>query len=278
MAAQPASDGDRSGFTGRDIFRRVAAQRAQRYLDPGPDLGSLGVARYRLENARLFIGYARIPPANLDAALDRVDAYVRARGLRAVWTLFREMSSEPDLLERILPARGYTLDERLILMARRGALEQRVNPAVTVAPITAFTAMRAYERGSRGAFYDDPTPDESLVTARASERLRQQDNGWFRYYAASLGATIAGGLYVSLWEDVPTIMGVYTVDHARRRGVATAALKRAVDDLRQGRHDTYCLFVKVGNPAARLYEDLGFCSLGVETTYIQDNQRNPDAR
>lgn len=269
MAAQTAHGGDETGFSARALYERIVNQRAQRFLDPGPDLGLLGEARYRLENARLLIAFARIPSANLDAALDRVDAYVRARGLRAVWTINRDRFSDLDPLERFLPARGYTLDERLVLMARQGALDRPVNPAVTVAPITSFSAMRAYEYGSRGAFYDDPIPDDGMVAARASERLRQQDNGWFRYYSATLDATIVGGLYVSLWENVPTIMGVYTVDGSQRRGVATAALKHVIDDLRMSGHDTYCLFVKIGNPAARLYEELGFRSLGVEASYLQ---------
>lgn len=271
MAAQTAHDDDDADFVPHAIYQRIATQRAQRYLDPGPDLGSLGAARYRLETARLLIAYARIPPANLPVAVDRVDAYVHARGLRAVWTVNRDQESEPDPLERLLPVRGYTLDERLNLMARQDALDLRVNPAVTVTPITSFSAMRAYEYGSRGAFYDDPAPDEGMVAARASERLRQQENGWFRYYIATLDSVNAGGLYVSLWEDVPTIMGVYTTEHARRHGVATATLKRVIDDLRASGHSAYCLFVKEGNPAARLYEDLGFRSLGLEASYIQNS-------
>ncbi|HEY7850885.1 MAG TPA: GNAT family N-acetyltransferase, partial [Ktedonobacterales bacterium] len=242
MAARTAHDADDAPSFDRDIVRRIIAQRAQRYLDPGPDLGTLGDARYRLESDRLLIGFARIPLANLDTSCARIASFARARNLRAIWIVMSDLSGPPDVLERALPAHAYVLDERLILMARQGALNLRPNPAVAVSPITTFAAMRAYEYGSRRAFYDDPTPDEHLVAARASERLRQQDNGWFRYYAATLDATIVGGLYISLWEDVPTIMGVYTSDAAQRQGVASAAINCAIDEIRRGGRDAYCLF------------------------------------
>ena len=268
MAAQTAHEGNEAHSFGHGAFRRISDQRAQRYLDPGPELGALGAARYRLESDRLLIAYAQIPPASLHEAIGRVDRFVQARDLRAIWTIMSESIAPPSPLERALIAHDYRLEERLILMARQGTLTARPNPSVTITPITTFSAMRTYEHGSRRAFYNDPTPDESVVAARAGERLRQQDSGWFRYYAASLDATIVGGLYVSLWEDVPTIMGVYTHDSAQRRGAATAAIQRAIDDLGRSGHDTYCLFVKDGNPAERLYAELGFRRLGAESSYL----------
>lgn len=259
------------GFPARDLLRRILAQRAQRFTDPGPELTPHGEARYRLEGARLIVGYSQIPAINLSVAINRVIEYVRARGLGAVWNV---TSNQPDIepLTRALVAHGFAFDERLILMARRGPLSAPVNPAITVAPVTNFSAMRQYEYGSRGAFYNDPTPADSMVMARASERWRQQEErGWFRYYTASVCGTIVGGLYVSRWEDAPTLMGVYTLDSARRQGVATATLTRAIDDLLAAGHDAYCLYVKDGNPARSLYEELGFKALGYEETYLLEN-------
>lgn len=261
-------DRDKGSLPATDLLRRILAQRAQRFSDPGPELGPLGVARFRLEATRLVVAFADIPANALSEAITRVVQHVRARGLGAVWSVTNDQPDRESLTGALV-AHGFKLDERLILMARRGPLSAPLNPAISVSPVTSFAAMRQYEYGSRGAFYDDPTPEESLVTARASERWRQQEErGWFRYYTASLGATIVGGLYISRWEEAPTIMGVYTLASVRRQGVATAALTRAIDDLLAAGRDAYCLYVKDGNPARRLYEELSFRALGFEENYV----------
>ncbi|HEV8194437.1 MAG TPA: GNAT family N-acetyltransferase, partial [Ktedonobacterales bacterium] len=89
-----------------------------------------------------------------------------------------------------------------------------------------------------------------------------------RYYQAQLHGKVVGGCYVSLFEDVPTLLGVYTLPEARRNGVATAMLTRAVEDSIRTGHQTCCLFVKHGNPAEHLYRQLGFVPLVDEQTYV----------
>ena len=267
MAVTEASGGEGGTLPARDILRRIMAQRAQRYTDIGPDLTPFGSARFRMDGARLLIAYATVHPDHAGAAVERVVNHARLRGLRAVWTIMSDASDE-EALGDALRAYGFTLDERLILMARQHELGVRANPDVSIRPITAWSAMWAYERGSRRAFYNDLTPDDGFITARARERWRQQEMGWYRYYAASLDNHIVGGLYVSLWEDVPTLMGVYTLDTAQRRGVATAAIAYAVHDLARTGRNTYCLYVKDDNPAQILYRELGFQALNTEETYI----------
>jgi ribosomal protein S18 acetylase RimI-like enzyme len=266
VAVTEARGSEGGNLPARDILRRITAQRAQRYTDVGPDLMPFGSARFRLDGARLLVAYASVAPDQANGAVERVASYTRLRGLRAIWTLMSE-EPEDEALRVALRAQGFVLDERLILMARQGEMRVRVNPLVSVSPITAWPAMWAYARGSRQAFYNDPSPDDDLVTARARERWRQQDMGWYRYYAASLDNHIVGGLYVSMWEDVPTIMGVYTLDTVQRRGVATTAIAFAVHDLMQVGRNTYCLYVKDDNPAQRLYRALGFQTLAIEETY-----------
>ncbi|HEX9036341.1 MAG TPA: GNAT family N-acetyltransferase [Ktedonobacterales bacterium] len=271
MAARVTGIPDGGNVPWSNIEERIVFQRAQRYTDTGPDLRPLGSARFRHEGGRLFVAFAQIPPAQLGASIDRVAAYARSRGMRVQWTLTRTLASVDSPSAHALMAHGFALDERLILMARQGTLDVPRSRQVSIAPIGAFAEMKAYENGSRRSFYGDRIPDDAMVIARASERWRQQEMGWFRYYIARIGDTEVGGLYVSLWEDVPTLMGVYTIETARSQGVATTAIQHAVSELVASGRDSYCLYVKDGNPAERLYNNLGFRKLHVEETYFLDN-------
>lgn len=267
MTVSEATGGEGGEFPARDILRRITAQRAQRYTDVGPDLTPFGAARFRFDGARVLIAYATATPNQVNGAVERVVSYARLRGLRVVWSIMSEPPGD-DALAGALRAHSFALDERLMLMARQGELHARINPRVSIRPIASWSAMWAYERGSRRAFYGDAAPDDDLVTARARERWRQQEMGWYRYYAASLDNHIVGGLYVSVWEDVPTLMGVYTLDTAQGQGVATTAITYAIHELAQAGRNTYCLHVKDDNPAQLLYRALGFQTLATEETYI----------
>lgn len=264
MATTEASDAQEC-LPFHDILRRIESQRAQRYTDAGPDMSPFGAVRFRHEGSRLIVAYARFVTGATNDAVDHVIAYARNAGSRIVWNV---TNTTEATLPTALITRGFALDERLTLMARQGELRARLNPTVTISPITTWSTMWAYEHGSRRSFYDDSTPDTAIVTARASERWRQQQMGWYRYYAASLDGQLVGGAYVSMWEDVPTLMGVYTLENARKHGVATSTLAQVISDLVAAGKDTYCLYVKEGNPARRLYEELGFHAIGVEETYI----------
>jgi GNAT superfamily N-acetyltransferase len=222
-----------------------------------------------MDGPRLLIAYAASTPNFASDAVARVVGYARLRGLRPTWTVTPEIAGE-EALPDALRAHGFALDERLILMARQSELRARANPAISISPITTWPIMIAYERGSRRSFYNELNPEDGLVTARARERWRQQDMGWYRYYAATLDNHLIGGLYISLWEEVPTLMGVYTLDTARRQGVATAAMAYAIHDLIQTGRNTYCLYVKDDNPARFLYRRLGFQTLTAEETYTLD--------
>jgi ribosomal protein S18 acetylase RimI-like enzyme len=265
MAITEANDGGERRPT-RATLQRIVAQRAQRYTDIGPDLTPLGSARFRQEGSRLLIAYAQLPLDTMSEAIRRIVSYSSLRGMRAIWTVVPEVAGE-EALPKALLAHSFTLDERLILMAREGELHAQINPSVSISRIETWSAMWAYEHGSRRSFYNEQSPEEGMVTARARERWRQQEMGWYRYYAALLDNQIVGGLYVSMWEDVPTLMGVYTLQTARRHGVATTAIARAIHDLIETGRDTYCLYVKEDNPAQRLYNSLGFHTLSIEETY-----------
>lgn len=250
----------------QDITRRVLSQRMNRYPDAGPDLGAAGMARYRQEVGRLRVAFAKIRQGHARDAVARVQGYGRYRGAEVQWIVVPRRAGEEELPEALTEA-GFTLLEDLLLMAHEGPIHPSPSRAITVTVIESPDVMWQYEYGSRQAFYDDEQPSEAMVSQRARDRWREQEHGWCRYYQATLGGRMVGGCYVSLFEEIPTILGVYTVPWARRRGVARALLTRTVGDLVRSGRWTCCLFVKHGNPAELLYRRLGFAGLTDERTY-----------
>jgi ribosomal protein S18 acetylase RimI-like enzyme len=112
-----------------------------------------------------------------------------------------------------------------------------------------------------------------MVASRAADRWRQQTQGWYRYYLALLNGRIVGGCYVTLWEDIPTLMGVYTIAEARGVGVATSLLHHVTREITRSGRDPYCLYVKDDNPAQTLYQKLGFRRLSTDETYLSSPER-----
>lgn len=250
----------------KDIAERVLAQRTNRYMDAGPSLAPWGGARFRMEGGRIRVGYAFARPGAAHQVVERVLRFARDRRMHVQWMVTPERPGEEELVAA-LTAAGFLPIECLLLMAHQGCLTAPFNPRVTVLPIATWHEMWRYEHISRQCFYDDPRPSDALVGQRASERWREQEHGWCRYFQAYLDGTLAGGCYVSLYEDVPTIMGVCTLPQARQQGVATALLARTVESVMSPTNDTTCLFVEVGNPAENLYRSLGFVPLLRTDTY-----------
>lgn len=251
----------------QDLLRRILTQRMSRYPDIGPNLGPGATARFRNEGLRLRVGFASIPTSGIASAISAAQTTARHRGQDLYWVTVPDRPGEEDIGPALLAA-GFSLAESLLLMAHEDAIVAAPNPEVAVSPIASWQAMYDYEYGSQQTFFDEAQPSPVTVMQRARDRWREQEHGWCRYYKALLGPSMVGGCYVSLFEDVPTIMGVYTLPPARHRGVATALLARTIEDLvRQGRAHT-CLFVRHGNPAERLYRQLGFVGLATENAYV----------
>jgi len=274
------------------VTRRILEQRLRRYTDTGPDLSPFGSARFRRDGILLRVAYAVAHPGMAGPLVDRVLRYARLRGMRVQWVVVPQQSGEGELAPALASAR-FRLAEQLLLMAHAGPIAAPINPAVVITPITRWDEMVAYEDGNRQAFFDEMTAAMGDVAMRARQRWQEQERGWCRYYVASLGNGIIGGCYITSFEEIPTIMGVYTLDGARRQGVATALLARVIADTLSARRpaqpvptslaaslafvqpmslrpDLCCLFVKHGNPAERLYRQLGFVPLVDELTFDWD--------
>ena len=249
-----------------EIVRRILSQRSERYTDPGPPLAPAGTARFRMERSRLRVAYATANPGQAGELVNAVLRYVRPRRIQVHWNVVPSRPGEEELGPALCAAR-FAVIENLLLMAHKGPITAGVNPRVQVALISTWQAMWNYEYGSRRSFYNDPLPSDALVGQRASDRWREQERGWCRYYAAYYNGAQVGGCYVSLWEEIPTLMGVYTLPEARQRGVATALLVRSVAESIRTDQDITCLYVERGNPAERLYRALEFVPLLDTQTY-----------
>jgi GNAT superfamily N-acetyltransferase len=249
-----------------DIIRRVLIQRTERYTDSGPLLPPATSARFRLESSRLRVAYATAPNGESMALVRAILRYAQPRRLQVHWTVVPATPGDGELIPSLLASR-FELIENLLLMAHEGPLEAPMPGHVWIAPITTWEGVWNYEVGSRRCFYDDPHPTDERVRHRASDRWREIERGWCRYYAAVVNGMQVGGCYVSLFEDIPTIMGVYTLPEARNQGIATALLIRTVRDIIRPGNEVVCLYVEHGNPAERLYRQLGFAPLIDTHTY-----------
>lgn len=251
----------------QEIARRILFQRTERYTDSGPLLGQTGSARFRVENARLRVAYAVARPGQARELVLAVMRYARSRGLQVQWSVVPQLPGE-EALPNNLFTEGFRRTENLLLMAHEGPIKAVLDRGVVVVPISSWQAMWLYEHGSRRSFYDDPRPSDALVGQRASERWREQERGWCRYFAAVVGGEQVGGCYVSLYEDIPTVMGVYTLAEYRGRGVATTLLAHAVHSVLRPGNPFVCLYVEHGNPAERLYRRLEFVPLLDTQTFV----------
>jgi GNAT superfamily N-acetyltransferase len=253
-------------MSGQDIAQHILQQRMARYDDRGPDLRPAGVARFRFDDGRMRIAFAQVARGQARLAVDLAQHYARTHALYTQWVVTPQRVGEQELPAALTAAR-FQLSEHLLLMAHRGEAPAPEQSVAAIEPISTWQAMWAYEYGSRQAFQDDPAPTHSAVTQRARERWRDQEYGWCDYYAATMSGVPVAGLYVTRYEEIPTIMGVYTTMTARGQGVATALLSHVVTELARDGRPVCCLFVRHGNPAERVYRRMGFFPLADEDTY-----------
>jgi GNAT superfamily N-acetyltransferase len=251
----------------KDLAERVLAQRMNRFMDAGPSLEPYGSARFHVEGGRLRVAYAMAHSGRTESLVERVLRFARERQMQVQWTVVPARRGEEDLCAA-LEQTGFEAIEHLKLMGHQGLIAAKLNPNIVVYPINSLQEMWQYEQISRLCFYDDAHPSNALLRQRALERWREQQQGWCRYFQAFVGNQLAGGCYVSAYEDVPTIMGVCTLPEARRQGVATALLTAAVHSAMMSGDDQTCLFVERGNPAENLYREVGFFPLVETHTYL----------
>jgi ribosomal-protein-alanine N-acetyltransferase len=87
--------------------------------------------------------------------------------------------------------------------------------------------------------------------------------------------TLVGYLVLSRYVDAWHVMNVAVAPDWRRRGIATALLRRLLDDTGHDAQRGYTLEVRVSNVGAiALYERFGFKPKGVRRGYYTDNRED----
>jgi ribosomal-protein-alanine N-acetyltransferase len=85
---------------------------------------------------------------------------------------------------------------------------------------------------------------------------------------------LAGYLIISRYVDAWHVMNIAVAPQFRRRGIATALLRKFFEQTEDGRRG-YTLEVRVSNAGAvKLYERLGFTARGTRRGYYTDNRED----
>lgn len=157
----------------------------------------------------------------------------------------------PRTLGRRLRARGLRWDERSVVMAYRG------DPGVV--PVASEVQVQAAREGDVTTFVDLHVGAKPVLRrlSRASMLAGLLDSRQ-RFYLARLGGEPAGVAHVLCDGETAGIYALSTRRTLRRRGVATALLRRAIGDASDAGAGAIGLRTAARNPARKLFESLGF--------------------
>lgn len=104
-----------------------------------------------------------------------------------------------------------------------------------------------------------------------AEIKRRVDSGTVVYLVARIGGKMAGYLDFELHEDHAKILGVAVLKESRNKGVGTALVKHAVEDIQKRNYTRAYLFVAKDNlEAQKIYAKAGFVCAGQIPKKIND--------
>ena len=104
--------------------------------------------------------------------------------------------------------------------------------------------------------------DDETVAAKEIEAATSGHYGEFFPTASKVIVDASGtpisAILVTMFEDDPTILIVFTAKGHSRRGYAESLIRSAANELLSIGHQKLALFVSSDNPATNLYQRLGF--------------------
>lgn len=206
-------------------------------------------------NNRAILG--DVPAAEADATLTALVRHFETRAATPR-VLLTPLARPADWPERLIRAGFIETDEREVFLTLLDSAEIPVVPDVTVAPAATPADLDRVVAVQHTGFGGAPD-DLAQTQRRTHEHLARRDQPWpLRSYLALLDGEPAGGATARFGKDLTGIYGVATLDHARRRGVATALLARILADARAAGHDLVFLSAQSGSYAEGYYQRLGF--------------------
>jgi GNAT superfamily N-acetyltransferase len=188
---------------------------------------------------------------DVEAAIDEVEAWYRARGLRSQFRICEGAAAPADIAQR-LEARDYTMHTPTLVMTRLLADAPNQRPSnITLTPnaagafdqvFSATDASAADIAERRAIIARAPTPKAHAVAAVNGEPV-------------AVGMCVITGAYAG-------VMAMRTLEKARRHGAARAIVDALLSWARDAGAQTAHLQVEAQNtPAIALYEHAGFTTL-----------------
>ncbi len=197
-----------------------------------------------------FAGRIRSDDASVDRLIDKVSAWLNARGVAPHFRV--SPLTRPSDLARRLIRRGFVQTEtetQMILAAQD--IEPPSGPLVSIEQIEMDEIGRwaALQQRGFGAAAASPL---AIDLARAAVAF----SGIKPFLARLEGVAVGAGMLIA-WDGVFGIYGVATVPEARRQGVGTALVREMIRWARARGDAPICLQVETGSETQRWYERLG---------------------
>lgn len=245
-------------------IRLLRQRRAHWFLgDTGPSLPVGASARWRITPhdphgwQSNMVGFIESPPVLLEQVLATAVAFFGEHNADT-WVDLDEGSllwGHPDLLR----ARGFVLVDNWDVMLCR---ELQPGPDHSVVLVDAVTAEQIRDVAWVGeqVEHSEPMTRYDLAVHRRFERYWNEYRHWqTEFVLATLDGRPVGAARLTD-EQLPVVVGVATVPHARGRGVATAVTAyltaRALE-----RKGAAALYVERDSEAHRIYRRLGYVPL-----------------
>lgn len=211
-----------------------------------------------------------------DDDLDAIDDFYDERGVAGQVEL---CPLAPATLAKRLNERGYVLhgfeNELGRSLGTNGSAVALPEPVGFEIAETAGAADDVWIRiVSEGFAAGEGAPTVPLpeTTQALAELMRQFVHPEIARYVVSVGGEAAGAGASYVWHGVAGIVGTATVSSFRRRGVQTALVARAVNQVR-GRADLAVATTEPGSTSQRTFERLGFQVLYTRAILVRSRQR-----
>jgi GNAT superfamily N-acetyltransferase len=215
--------------------------------------------------------------AETDAAIDAVVAAMDRHLHHTPWRVIHTDGFTPDAFLARLALDGF--DERpvTIQMVLRGELATR-GPDIDLRAVTSEADWEAllklvradHVEGRRTAGLDlSPAFSQRVVAA-----YRAKSSAYHFHLAIRDGTPVAYGAFAAAPNGAGIIEDLFTLQPARRRGIATAMISAFTDRLRGSGCHTVFLGALATEPPKRLYNRLGFHPVALARSWVRDLRKS----